>query len=400
MNTKTMTCKAITKAVGQDQETGERFVEQIVSVFNNVDLGGDRVLEGAFTDSLAEWEASGNPIPVYFSHQWQNPAALIGEVVEAKELSPGDPLLSGTGIEDLGGLWVKYSVDQGRPYADDVFHNMERRRITQASFAYDAVKEQRNSDGTNDLIKLKVHEVGPTLLGMNPATTLLSAKDRAELAEASGVDVKDVEAVIDALAKQNNHTFLPSEEDPSRCGFPDCGKTQGAVAHIDRLNSEPDKAKAFVSLTGSLEERQATIFAMAEGWARDNNVGNGGFWGIQLEATFPDRAVFRVEGFDDPWGGGDYYEAAITDNADGTLGLAEPLQIQIVATTVPKSIVKAFSGGILTSNDNEKAKSPGKVEEPQTAKTDDQTTSKSESEGMKHAAAARARMQLLDLSEE
>src|SRR4051812_39383926 len=38
--------------------------EATVAVFNNVDKGGDRILPGAFEKTLAQWQASGDPIPV------------------------------------------------------------------------------------------------------------------------------------------------------------------------------------------------------------------------------------------------------------------------------------------------------------------------------------------------
>src|SRR3954462_9543177 len=139
MNRITVTCKAFTKAVTEDPTTGDRFVEQIVSVFGNVDLGKDRVNAGAFSNTLAKWGASTNPLPVYFSHQWDNPYACIGEAVEMKELLSGDPLIADIPeIADLGGLWVKYKVDGAeRAFADQVFHLLKERRVVQASFAYD-----------------------------------------------------------------------------------------------------------------------------------------------------------------------------------------------------------------------------------------------------------------------
>jgi HK97 family phage prohead protease len=44
--------------------------EATVAVFNNVDKGGDRIIPGAFAKTLAQWEASGDPIPVIFNHDW------------------------------------------------------------------------------------------------------------------------------------------------------------------------------------------------------------------------------------------------------------------------------------------------------------------------------------------
>jgi Caudovirus prohead serine protease len=54
-----------------DDEAGGTF-EAIVSVFGNVDLVGDRVVKGAFKSSLKRWRESDDPIPVIWSHQWDN----------------------------------------------------------------------------------------------------------------------------------------------------------------------------------------------------------------------------------------------------------------------------------------------------------------------------------------
>ena len=35
----------------------------LVAVFNNVDKGGDGIMPGAFTKTLAAWRASGDPVP-------------------------------------------------------------------------------------------------------------------------------------------------------------------------------------------------------------------------------------------------------------------------------------------------------------------------------------------------
>lgn len=78
--------------------TGDRngTFSALVSVFGNVDHGGDRVMPGAFTKSLARWEASGDPIPVIWNHAWDNPAAHIGKV------NPSDAVETAEGLVVMG----------------------------------------------------------------------------------------------------------------------------------------------------------------------------------------------------------------------------------------------------------------------------------------------------------
>src|SRR4051794_34202657 len=96
----TKSCPVEVKAdVSQEAEDGT--FEAIVSVFGNVDSYGDRVMPGAFTDSLAEWEAKGAPIPVLWSHLSQDPDYHIGWVEKAEERPEG--------------LWVRARLDLDGP---------------------------------------------------------------------------------------------------------------------------------------------------------------------------------------------------------------------------------------------------------------------------------------------
>lgn len=142
--------------------------EAIVSVFGNVDLGGDRVMPGAFKNTLREWAAKGDPIPVIWSHEWDNPESHIGIVLDAKEVTEG--------------LWVRAQLDvEANPKAAYVARLLKDRRVTQFSFGYYArAYRDVNEDGktVRELTDLEVFEVGPTLLGMNPSTQLLQAASR------------------------------------------------------------------------------------------------------------------------------------------------------------------------------------------------------------------------------
>lgn len=150
-----------------DAATGD--VEAVVSVFNNVDLGGDRVMPGAFAKTLQEWGAKGDPIPVIWSHEWDDPTSHIGIVTAIEERPEG--------------LWTKMSLDvEANPKAAYVARLLKQRRVTQFSFGYYTrdSKMVTDPDGTpvRELLDLELFEVGPTLLGMNPATQLLEAASR------------------------------------------------------------------------------------------------------------------------------------------------------------------------------------------------------------------------------
>lgn len=165
MQHETKTYSAEFKAIDAARGT----FEAVVSVFGNVDLGGDRVMPGAFTDTLAAWKAKGDPIPVIWSHEWDDPKSHIGVVTEAAERP------------DLGGLWVRGSMDvDANDRAAYVARLLKQRRVTQFSFGYSTkdsrlVTDENTGETVRELLALDLFEVGPTLLGMNPATQLLEA---------------------------------------------------------------------------------------------------------------------------------------------------------------------------------------------------------------------------------
>ena len=117
----------------------------MVAVYGNVDLQGDRIVEGAFDRSIKEWQASGDPIPVIWSHNWADPAAHIGYV---------DPNNMESTPE---GLKVTGRLDVEEPFAGKVHRLMKERRVKQLSFAYDVRDEKLAKDGANELLELGHH---------------------------------------------------------------------------------------------------------------------------------------------------------------------------------------------------------------------------------------------------
>lgn len=148
-----------------DDDTGK--VEALVSIFGNVDHGGDRIVKGAFARSIKEWKTDGDPIPVVFSHQWGDLWSHIGVVDDLEETEKG--------------LLARYTLDvNDNPAAAQVYKLMKRRSLKEHSFAYGIKDAKTTKDGVNELRDLDIFEVGPTLKGMNPDTELLSVKSALE----------------------------------------------------------------------------------------------------------------------------------------------------------------------------------------------------------------------------
>ncbi|MFE1104139.1 HK97 family phage prohead protease [Nocardiopsis alba] len=168
MNTKSFTARV--KATGGQQGLKDGQVQALVSVFGNEDSYGDVVAPGAFADDLKRWKDAGDPIPFIWSHDWANPFAHIGHVIDANETDDG--LVVTAQIDDL----------DTNPTAKQVYGLLKGRRVTQFSFAYDVLEggwidvEDHRYGGYYELRKLAVHEVGPCLIGANRETELLAAK--------------------------------------------------------------------------------------------------------------------------------------------------------------------------------------------------------------------------------
>lgn len=202
---KTKTYTATVKAAGDDLGDGE--FEALVSVFGNVDSYGDVVMAGAFAENLEQWKASGNPIPVIWSHQWYDPDYHIGEVLKATETDDG--------------LVVRARIDFEAPKANQVWRLLKGKRVTQFSFAFDvddAGWGERDGERVYELRKLSLFEVGPTLVGANQETDLL-ATGKGALAPDVAEQIRAV--VRDELAKtadsgQATEPAPANEEEPAR----------------------------------------------------------------------------------------------------------------------------------------------------------------------------------------
>lgn len=162
-------CKA---AVSTDQDAPDLTDGQfraVVAVFDNVDSHGDVVVKGAFTETLNEWADRGDEIPVIWSHDWADPFSHIGTVKSATETDRGLEILGEIPQEDR----------DSNPRAAQVYRLLKSRRITQFSFAFDVLEGgevDRDGRRVTELRRLKLHEVGPCLLGVNQSTELGSIK--------------------------------------------------------------------------------------------------------------------------------------------------------------------------------------------------------------------------------
>ena len=163
-------CNVNVKAAGTQDGTDDGVFEAIVATWD-IDSYGDKIVKGAFADTLAEWKDRGDPIPVIWSHMSFDPDMHLGTVEEAEERDEG--------------LWVKARLDLDQPKAAQVYRLLKGRRVTQFSFAFDVLEggfvekvddDTKADESYYELRKLKLYEVGPCLIGVNQETELLAVK--------------------------------------------------------------------------------------------------------------------------------------------------------------------------------------------------------------------------------
>lgn len=147
-----------------DVEQPSGLFAALVSVFGTKDRLGDRMVKGAFTDTLERWRASGKMIPVVWSHDHLDPTSYIGEV------DPNDVR------ETEKGLVVAGRLDLAEPKAARIFTLLKRGLVRNWSFAYNATKAKMNKAGERIISEVELFEVGPTLVGAHGGTATLALK--------------------------------------------------------------------------------------------------------------------------------------------------------------------------------------------------------------------------------
>nr|DAU46532.1 MAG TPA: prohead serine protease [Caudoviricetes sp.] len=143
----------------------EGVIEAYASIFGNKDSYGDVVMPGAFVDTIAEWAASDNVLPLLYGHDFHDPYSNIGAVTSAEE--------------DSKGLKIVAQFDMDNPKAKQVFNLVARKRITQMSFAYEVVEGESvttEDDWHYEIRKVKLYEISVVPIGANQETAITAVK--------------------------------------------------------------------------------------------------------------------------------------------------------------------------------------------------------------------------------
>jgi len=200
---------------GIDSE--ERTFKGFAAVMGNFD-GRDIIEKGAFKKTIKEM---GERVKVYWIHDWQNP---IGTVLELKEVSAKKlpQKILDRAPDATGGLLVKGYVSR-IPEGDRALEQMRDGTLNEMSIGFDTMKEEwkEDEDGkeVRHLKEVKLFDVSPVPLAMNPAALVLDVKAAWE---------EKVEETDDFI-----HVPAPGEEgkhDDHRIRYIDIDKDKGIRA--------------------------------------------------------------------------------------------------------------------------------------------------------------------------
>ena len=248
------------KASGPDDGLEEGQFEAYASVFGNIDSYNDIVVKGAFLESLAEWKASGSPIPLLFGHNMSDPDYNIGHIVDAKE--------------DDHGLLVRAQLDMQAPKGAATYRLLKGRRVSQMSFAYKVLDsgpiEVDGVKGT-ELRKLHIYEVSVVPVGANDQTEVLSVKAGRVLSAKNAENVKKAISALDVVREDLSALLDAATNDDSKASVrpvvkdEELSKVNGnEPEELSKVNSEEPPTVASVDLKSETVKNYMRQLALEE----------------------------------------------------------------------------------------------------------------------------------------
>lgn len=191
MKTKKLELK-IDRIGAKDNLTAGQFTGY-ASVFGNVDSVGDKIVKGAFAQSLKDFGDGGAGIPCYWCHETSDPEMNLGTTLEA--------------TEDEHGLFVKVQLDLDNPKAAYAYKLLKEQRVRQMSFAYQ-VTDGENKKDCFEITGCKIFEVSIVPVGANQATSIESVKALQDEETAPSGDTEDD---TDETSEEESETDLTAD---------------------------------------------------------------------------------------------------------------------------------------------------------------------------------------------
>ena len=122
----------------------------------STDLGGDRIIPGAFNSTLLDFYAGKAYVPLVDSHAYSSVRNVLGVMVDAEERKQG--------------LWTKFEVVDS-PDGDELLARIKMGAVTGLSIGYEARDTEYVQEGNKRVRLLKdvrLREISAVVYGMNP----------------------------------------------------------------------------------------------------------------------------------------------------------------------------------------------------------------------------------------
>lgn len=203
-----------------------QYLEGYASTFGNVDLGGDVVVKGAFTKTIANIKANG--IPLLADHM-PTVQSVLGTIFDAKQ--------------DAHGLKIK-ALFSTAPSAQDAYIKGTEGHLSKMSIGYepmDYAYEDREGMRVRLLKEIKLWECSVVVFPMNPEAVIDRVKGWLALADDEArdtltrelktqvTDLAELRVPVPLLAAPETATAAPSHNTATAEGEWDAGANVGRL---------------------------------------------------------------------------------------------------------------------------------------------------------------------------
>jgi HK97 family phage prohead protease len=154
-------CKMEDVTLQIDEQRNVGIIEGWGSTYGNVDLGGDTIAKGAYTQTLRH---KNGRVQMFFDHGWSVPTMAGVSFMEDKDKGlwvRGELPLDATDVKDAF-VKIKFAIDNG---VNPGF-----------SIGYNPIKYKNNPDGTRTLNEIALEEMTITPFPMDTEARILSAR--------------------------------------------------------------------------------------------------------------------------------------------------------------------------------------------------------------------------------
>jgi HK97 family phage prohead protease len=168
------------KAEGEEGAGEHGSITGYASVFNNVDSMNERVMPGAFKNTIDHFLSYGF---IAVGHDWMS--LPVATPMKAEE-------------DETGLLFTAdfHSTAAAQDARTVVKERIDRGKIVGLSIGYEVLKDQKGKDGVRELIELELHETSIVTLGANDQAMGTEAKSILAAFGRNGMKLDDQTAAV------------------------------------------------------------------------------------------------------------------------------------------------------------------------------------------------------------